>query len=50
MNVSESVVKDAARHNPGAKHHLVAAVEHQSGVVLAQEAGVRVPVARPCSP
>ena len=31
-------IRGAARHNPGAKHHLVAAVEHQSGVVLAQQA------------
>ena len=31
-------IRGAARHNPGAKHHLVAAVEHRSGVVLGQQA------------
>ena len=31
-------IRGAARHNPGAKHLLVAAAEHRSGLVLAQEA------------
>ena len=31
-------IRGAARHNPGGKHHLVAAVEHHSGKVLGQEA------------
>ena len=31
-------IRGAARHNPGAKHLLVAAAEHRSGIVLGQEA------------
>ena len=31
-------IRGAARHNPGAKHLLVAAAEHRSGLVLGQEA------------
>ena len=31
-------IRGAARHNPGGKHHLVAAIEHLSGKVLGQEA------------
>ena len=31
-------IRDAARHDPDGKHHLVAAVEHRSGTVLGQEA------------
>ena len=31
-------IRGAARHNPGAKHRLVAAAEHRSGIVLGQEA------------
>ena len=31
-------IRGAARHNPGAKHLLVAAAEHRSGIVLGQQA------------
>ena len=31
-------IRGAARHNPGGKHHLVAAIEHLSGKVLGHEA------------
>ena len=31
-------IRGAARYNPGAKHLLVAAAEHRSGIVLGQEA------------
>ena len=31
-------IRGAARHNPGAKHLLVAPAEHRSGLVLGQEA------------
>ena len=38
MAIDGKSIRGAARHNPGAKHLLVAAAEHRSGIVLGQEA------------
>ena len=38
MAIDGKHIRGAARHNPGAKHLLVAAAEHRSGLVLGQEA------------
>jgi len=36
--IDGKAIRGAARHRPGARHLLVAAAEHRSGIVLAQEA------------
>ena len=36
--IDSKYIRGAARHNPDAKHLLVAAAEHRSGIVLGQEA------------